>query len=102
MIDRYLEKLSKRLRINEAIAFGSTVRGDRLKESDVDLIIISEDFQQMPFPERLGLLQLDWDEPLDLEAFGYTPKEFQRFRDRTIILKEAVRYGKRVYPGDGS
>lgn len=98
MIDGYLERLSRRVRISEAIAFGSTVRGDRLKESDIDLIIISEDFAQMPFPERLGLLQLDWDNAPDLEAFGYTPDEFERFKNQTVILREAVRYGKQVYP----
>ena len=52
MIDICLE----RLKIDEAITFGSTVKGDRLNESDLDLIIISEDFQQMPFRERPALL----------------------------------------------
>jgi len=73
--------------------FGSTARGDRLKESDIDLIVISEDFKKMSLPQRFLILQKNWKPCLDLEAFGFTAEEFERLKNKSVILQEATEYG---------
>ena len=57
IVRKYLKSLP--LKVDRAILFGSTARGDRLKDSDVDLIVISEDFREMDLPHRFLVLQLE-------------------------------------------
>jgi len=63
-------------------------KGDRLSESDIDLIVISRDFKGMGFPQRFLILQKNWKSRTDLEAFGFT-EEFARLKDKSILLQEA-------------
>jgi len=59
----------------------------------VDLIIISKDFEGVPFYERMDKLILLWESPLDLEALCYTPKEFEQKKKEIGIVAEAVKEG---------
>jgi len=90
----YLKKLP--VKIYEAILFGSSVKGDRLVDSDIDLIVISDDFTGMSFPERFLILQKNWDDKVMLEAFGFTRDEFNKLKSKSIVLQEANEYGMRL------
>jgi len=92
-IEAFIEKLKKRINIERVIVFGSRARGDYLADSDVDLIIISKDFEGVPFYERMDKLILLWESPLDLEALCYTPKEFEQKKKEIGIVAEAVKEG---------
>lgn len=91
----YLKKLP--LKVEEAILFGSSSEENRLWDSDIDLIVISPDFEKMHFVERLALLQKHWNHRLLLEAFGYTRGEFEEGRKKSILLSEADARGFRVH-----
>ena len=78
------------------ILFGSSVRGERLKESDIDLIVVSQEFEKMEFHKRIFLLQKHWKHQEMLEAFGFTPKEFNKLRRTSIVVREANKYGTEV------
>jgi len=91
IVRKYLKSLP--LKVDRAILFGSTARGDRLKDSDVDLIVISDDFREMDLPHRFFVLQKNWKPHIDLEAFGFTQEEFDRLKDKSVILQEATEYG---------
>ncbi|MEM3609254.1 MAG: nucleotidyltransferase domain-containing protein [Candidatus Bathyarchaeia archaeon] len=95
-VKRYLKSLP--ITVDFAILFGSTVYGERLKDSDIDLIIVSEDFDKMPFEKRMLILQKHWKHDIMLEAFGFTPEEFESLKDRSIIIQEAIEKGKRIAP----
>ena len=90
---RYIQRLARNITVNKAILTGSRARGTYLEDSDVDLIIISNDFSAMPFPERLGYLQKEWKNRIPLEAFGYTVEEFQKLRRRSTYVRDAIRDG---------
>ncbi len=64
-----------------------------MEDSDVDLIIVSDDFSKMSLPERLKYLQKQWKSRIPLEAFGYTVDEFQSLRRKSTYVKDAVRSG---------
>lgn len=96
VIKNYLSNL--RIEVKEAILFGSSVRGNRLVDSDIDLIVISNDFKQMSFPERFLILQKNWKSKTNLEVFGFTPEEFAKLKDKSIVLQEAVKYGIQLKP----
>src|SRR5712692_8296225 len=90
---RYVHRLARSITVNKAILTGSWATGGYLEDSDVDLIIVSDDFSRMPISERLSYLQKNWRNRLPLEAFGYTVEEFRRLGQRSTYVKDAVRNG---------
>ena len=94
----YVEQLGRKIRVQEAILTGSWAKGSYLEDSDVDLLIVSDDFSRTSLPERLVYLQKSWRNRLPLEAFGYTTKEFRELRRNSSFVRDAVRYGIRI-PG---
>lgn len=49
----YVRRLARSIRIRQAILTGSWATGLYLEDSDVDLIIVSDDFSKMSLSERL-------------------------------------------------
>ncbi len=89
----YVRRLAHDITLQKAILTGSRATGSYLEDSDIDLIIVSDDFSKMPLPERLKYLQKQWKSKIPLEAFGYTVNEFQRLQRKSTYVKEAVRTG---------
>lgn len=62
--------------VDRAILFGSFARGKARKDSDIDLIIVSEDFKKMNLRQRLEVLGIAAVRIMQpIEAKGYTLKE---------------------------
>ena len=93
-VKNYLKNLP--INVDEAILFGSSTRGDRLIESDIDLIVVSSDFKNMDFSQRFLILQKNWKSKTELEAFGFTPEEFAKLKDKSMILQEAFEHGVKL------
>ena len=71
---RLAEKL-KVYKLRSLVLFGSYARGEQLAESDVDLIVVAEGFNGLPFYEREYLVYKMYSGKLPLEAWCYTPRE---------------------------
>ncbi len=93
IVKNYVRILDRNITVRKAILTGSRATGSYMKDSDVDLIIVSDDFSKMQLPERLQYLQKQWKSRIPLEAFGYTPDEFQGLRRKSTYVREAVRKG---------
>src|SRR3989475_9907587 len=89
----YVRRLARDITVRQAILTGSRATGSYLEDSDVDLIIVSDDFSKMQLPERLRYLQKQWKSKIPLEAFGYTVDEFATLRRKSTYVKAAVRTG---------
>ncbi|MBI5740970.1 MAG: nucleotidyltransferase domain-containing protein [Nitrospirae bacterium] len=77
IIRRYKDELAK-LGINSGriILYGSYAQGNPREDSDIDLIVISEDFRHMNLRERLETLGLAAGRVFEpIEAIGYTEEE---------------------------
>ncbi|MFB6193493.1 MAG: nucleotidyltransferase domain-containing protein [Halobaculum sp.] len=80
------------VRVERAIVFGSVARGDHDESSDVDVVLVSADFEGVPGAERGRPFRDAW----DYEEFGavdflpYTPAEYDRHRDRTDSLVDTA------------
>jgi len=101
IVKDYLTTVSKRIKVEKAILFGSWARGDNLQDSDIDLVVISPDFEDMSLEERLTLLERFWDFKkygYSIEAFGYTAEEFRKLRRYSLTIKDALQYGIVVHP----
>jgi predicted nucleotidyltransferase len=79
-IARFQKAIEARgISIHKLILYGSFARGDYHEGSDIDLILISEDFKNHDYWSRIDLLSdaiYDVFEPL--EVVGFTPEEWDQ------------------------
>ncbi len=90
------KKISKKYALKEFILFGSRSRGDYLLTSDVDILLVSPDFEKIQFKDRMADIIGFWNESVDLEPLCYTPEEFYRKKKQLGIVQQAVREGKNI------
>lgn len=99
IVSAYLQELEHNgIKVERAILFGSYARGEARPYSDIDLVVISQDFEKWPFIERLQMLSratLAVGEPL--EVLGYTPEEIRKNGDKSIFWDEITSSGKEIY-----
>lgn len=97
IIQKYASRLSRLIHVDSIILTGSRARGDELKTSDIDLLVVSPDLEGMDTGQRLQLLAKAWKEEkigLTVEAIGYTKKEIKKMQKTSLYVKDALRYGK--------
>ena len=97
-----LRVLAERLRVyglRSLVLTGSYARGEQLRDSDIDAIIVAEAFEGLPFYEREYLVLREWSYPDPLEPWCYTSREVLEhvFRRPRIDLIDALEYGIVVY-----
>ncbi|MBU4047277.1 nucleotidyltransferase domain-containing protein [bacterium] len=83
IIERYKQEL-RNLNINskKIILYGSYAKGNPREDSDIDLIVISDDFEDMNLRERLEILGVAAGRVFEpIEALGYTPKEIKQKKE---------------------
>lgn len=80
IIDLYLKDLKKVVRPQKVIVFGSYAKGKATSESDLDLVVISQDFTNVSLDKRFSLLFQARRHPktrkIAMDIFGYTQKEY--------------------------
>ena len=73
IINNYVLELSKEIKINKVILFGSYAKGTNNEDSDIDLAIFSDDFSNMERIEALKFLLLKAsDLTIDLQPQPFT------------------------------
>ena len=82
------------------IAFGSRVNGTAKEDSDIDLIVVSDAFEGMPFLERARKFNeaIPWH--IRVDAWCLTVKEFERLRRQVGIVADACREGVWILRGE--
>ena len=79
------------------IAFGSRTRGEGLTHSDLDLIIVSERFQNVRWLERPVMVILALGLSFGVDLLCYTPDEYSRKREELGIVRTASLEGVRLF-----
>jgi hypothetical protein len=69
---------------------GSRVKGTATKDSDIDVIIVSESFTGIPFVRRMALVMKSARFKKHVDYLCYTPEEFERLKNTSSILRDAV------------
>ena len=93
LIRRLRERLSAWPELNGAWLFGSVARGDADSDSDVDLLIVSDDLQSQDLHERLSRLQADvrsWTGN-DLQLVEHSPSSWRELVRAKSPLVEQIR-----------
>jgi len=75
------------------ILFGSRIQGTPHAWSDIDLIVVSERFKDVPFIKRSYLFKTVVQPEIGVTALCYTPEEFQNQRAGIGVVADACREG---------
>ena len=95
-VSRFRASLARRgIRVSKLILYGSFAQGTAKETSDIDLVVISEDFADKGYWDRIDLLsEAIYEVFAPLEAVAMTPAEWER-GDSFIV--DYARYGEVVY-----
>lgn len=74
--------------VERAIVFGSVARGNHDETSDVDVVLVSPDFEDVRGAERAKAFRdvWDYDEFGAVDFLAYTPAEYRTYADRPNSL----------------
>jgi len=93
---KLLKKLKDELKVEEVHIFGSRVYGTPLKESDIDILIISEEFKNKSFIENMIRVNKMLDGNLDIEIFPYTREDIIKYKGKKVVITEALEKGLKI------
>lgn len=96
VVQRLKERLVKRMRVEALIVFGSRAAGTADEWSDYDLIIVSPDFEGVPFLDRGRVLLPLRERGVSYDFLCYTPKEFEELSSQITVVASAARDGIRL------
>jgi hypothetical protein len=99
IIARYVAALQKHIRIYKVILFGSYARGNPRRESDIDLAVISPDFNKDPLDDLYLLSQSRATASWDIEALPYSLQQYEHCEPGSF-LHEIICTGVIVYDGE--
>ncbi|MBI2844693.1 MAG: HEPN domain-containing protein [Armatimonadetes bacterium] len=88
-----LEQIQRAFAPDHMILFGSRAAGNAREDSDIDLILVSKRFAGTGFLERMAEFRRAVRPDEDVEAFCYTPEEFEEMTRRVGVIADAAREG---------
>ena len=108
MDEKTIEEVENKLReiadeedieLDTVLLFGSRTRNDYVEESDIDILVVSKDFEGIKWYKRGGEFQRSWDyQNLPTpEIICLTPEEFEERKSKLgDVVRRAVQEGVRV------
>lgn len=91
--DDALPLLIEKIKPVKVILFGSRARGTANEHSDIDIIIISNFFESIPFVERMPIVLKLIQFPKHVDIICYSEKEFLNIKNKSSILIDALQHG---------
>ena len=96
-ISDFARLLKAGIRVEAIVLYGSYVSGTPHEYSDIDVAVISPDFEAIPIWRRQEIIaSLTLDRDRRLAPIGYPSSEY-RNRGRHSFLREIIRTGRVVY-----
>jgi len=92
-IEKVVPVIKKDITPTKILIFGSRVRGESRKDSDLDVIIVSDFFKGIKFVKRMTavLKKIRFSKHVDIIC--YTPEEFEKIQSSSTVIKNAVEEG---------
>jgi len=91
-----LGRIIARFNPQAMVLFGSRVDGTPDEWSDIDLVIVSSEFEGMRVLPRMALFRRTAQPHIHVDALCYTPSEFEYMMTQPSMVREAVETGLRV------
>ena len=92
-LKEFKKELSKDIKLNKMILFGSRATGKATRYSDFDLILVSPIFKGKVSFKRPISIRKYWHLDYPVDFLCYTPEEFNKLKKQVTIVREAVREG---------
>ncbi len=92
-IQKYIEKISEHYKIEAIILFGSYAKGTENEDSDIDIAVISDDFEDI-YDCMAVLMGMTWDIDARIEPHPITTEDFEKVSNP--FVKEVVDTGIKV------
>ncbi len=100
ILRKFVSKVKERFPDAQVILFGSRVKKEFLKDSDFDIVIISDSFKDIHFLKRLEILNRMWydcwkkeESFIGADILAYTYEEFEKKKQKICIIKEVLKEG---------
>jgi len=95
-LQEFMQKVKKVIGVDKFILFGSRAIKTAKKNSDIDLLIVSKDFEGIKFFKRAPPLYLLWKAPYDIDIICLTPDELALKTKEVGIIQQAIKEGKEL------
>lgn len=92
-ITSFISLLKKDFSVEKIILFGSQAAKEADKDSDVDLIIVSKDFEDMPYLDRGSKMYDYWSFNIPVDFICYAPSEFNLLKKRVSLVSQSLKDG---------
>ena len=92
-IQKYIEKISQYYKIEAIILFGSYAKGTENENSDIDIAVVSDDFDDI-YDCMAILMGMTWDIDARIEPHPIKKKDFDEESD--YFIKEVIDTGIKV------
>ena len=90
-VDKYVQKLKRKLDLKLVILFGSLAKGSWTESSDIDLLIVAEGLSDDPRENFIRLKQPRID-PHGFSVNGF----FRELEKPNLIIFDALEYGEKI------
>lgn len=94
IVKKYVEKICENYKIEAIILFGSYAKGTNNENSDIDIAIITDDFENDIFDEELKLMKLRRNIDTRIEPHLIRIKDYRNAE--TPFVKEVIDTGIKV------
>lgn len=92
ILKKYKKSLKEKIKVDELIVFGSRAWGRPRADSDIDVLVISEDFKKYPRHKWLDLVdKAAKDFEPEIQAWPLTPKQLDSADELTTIGQARTR-----------
>jgi predicted nucleotidyltransferase len=95
-LEESLEPIRRALGPEILVFFGSRVWGQPDEWSDIDLFIVSREFENMRVIPRADLFHSVAQPHTHVDAICYTPEEYERMVQEPSLIREIMESGLRV------
>jgi len=96
-LDMTLDTIKREFAPQHVIVIGSRAKGTAHVQSDIDLIVVSERFRDMRYPNRMGQFLIRVRPDVAVDAICYTPEEFEAvIRHQSPFVRDAMAHGIHV------
>ena len=92
-INKFIEEIKKHYNITAIILFGSYAKGTETKDSDIDIAVISDDFEDI-YDCMADLMGMTWDIDARIEPHPITTEDYEKISNP--FVKEVINTGIKV------
>ena len=92
-INKFVEQIKKKYNVVAIIVFGSYAKGTENEDSDIDVAVISDDFDDI-YDSMAVLMGMTWDIDARIEPHPIKKKDFDEVSD--YFIKEVIDTGIKV------